>query len=70
MLTRRQLLVGAGAVGLSAFSRARASERVTWDAADVHVDGYLHVCSATQPAGNKGAQFERWHRFACRIRVQ
>ena len=45
MLTRRQLLVGAGAVGLSAFSRARASERVTWDAADVHVDGYPTVAA-------------------------
>ena len=37
---------------------------------DVHVDGDLHVRSGTQPAGNKGAQFERWQRFTCRIRVQ
>jgi tripartite ATP-independent transporter DctP family solute receptor len=45
MLTRRQLLLGAGAAGLTAVAGSSASTGVTWDAADVHVDGYPTVAA-------------------------
>ncbi len=47
MLTRRQCLLGAGGAGMTVFAggRARASDGVTWDAADVHVDGYPTVAA-------------------------
>ncbi len=47
MLTRRQWIAGTAAAGLGALAgkRAHASSRITWDAADVHVDGYPTVAA-------------------------
>lgn len=45
MLTRRQWLLGTGAAGLASFARADDQGAVTWDAADVHVDGYPTVAA-------------------------
>ena len=45
MLTRRQWLLGAGAAGLAGVAGSSAGSGTTWDAADVHVDGYPTVAA-------------------------